>query len=157
MRIMMIHEITPKVGRHKRRKRVGRGPGSGHGKTCGRGHNGARSRAGATGSIRASSEGGQMPLFRRLPKRGFNNARFRKVFSVINVKALEARFEDGADVNAEALAGAGLIGDASKPVKVLGEGDLAKKLNVTAAAFSKTAAEKITQAGGTTTVADAKP
>ena len=153
MRIMMIHEITQKVGRHKRRKRVGRGPGSGHGKTCGRGHKGARSRAGATGSIRASSEGGQMPLFRRLPKRGFSNARFRKVFAVINIKALEARFEDGADINANALVAAGLIGNVSQPVKVLGEGDLAKKLNVTATAFSKTAAEKITNAGGTATVA----
>lgn len=149
---MMIHDITKVVGRHRRRKRVGRGVGSGIGKTCGRGHKGARSRSGATGSIRASSEGGQMPLFRRLPKRGFSNARFRTLVAIVNVKAIEARFEDGAEINPESLLKAGLIPDTRRPVKVLGEGDLSKKLRVTAAAFSKTASEKITNAGGTVTV-----
>lgn len=150
---MMIHEITPQAGRYRKRKRVGRGIGSGHGKTCGRGHKGARSRAGAGGSIRASAEGGQMPLFRRLPKRGFSNARFRREFIVVNVKALEARFDDGADVNPATLADAGLVASTRVSVKVLGHGDLAKRLNVTAAAFSRSASEKITKAGGTVTVA----
>ncbi|MEE9212579.1 MAG: 50S ribosomal protein L15 [Phycisphaeraceae bacterium] len=146
---MMIHEITPKAGRHKRRKRVGRGIGSGHGKTCGRGHKGAGSRSGATGSIRASREGGQMPFFRRIPKRGFSNVRFRITFSIVNIKALDARFDDGADVNPQTLAKVGLIRDTRQPVKILGEGKITKKLAVTAAAFSKAAAEKINMAGGT--------
>lgn len=149
---MMIHEITEKAGRYRKRRRVGRGVGSGRGKTCGRGHKGARSRSGASGSIRASAEGGQMPLFRRFPKRGFNNVLFRKVFEIVNVKAIEARFEDGAAVNPQSLIGAGLIRSVKLPVKVLGTGELAKKLDVTAAAFSKTAMEKITKAGGTVTV-----
>ena len=149
---MMIHEITTLTGRYKKRKRVGRGRGSGKGKTCGRGHNGARSRSGASGSIRASREGGQMPLFRRLPKRGFNNANFRTVFAIVNVKALAARFQDGDEVNAKSLAKAGLISDAKLPIKILGEGDIDKKLNVIAAAFSKSAMEKINAAGGSAQV-----
>ncbi|MAE66166.1 MAG: 50S ribosomal protein L15 [Phycisphaeraceae bacterium] len=149
---MMIHEITPSTGRYRRRKRIGRGVGSGRGKTCGRGHKGARSRSGATGSIRASSEGGQMPLFRRLPKRGFSNAQFKKVFAIVNLADLEARFETGDEVNVQALVAKGLIRGAKHPVKILGRGDLAKKLTVTAAAFSKSASEKITGAGGTATV-----
>lgn len=149
---MMIHEITALVGRNKKRKRVGRGIGSGRGKTCGRGHNGARSRAGAGGSIRSSREGGQMPLFRRIPKRGFSNTLFRKQFSVVNIRALDARFDDGAEVNPDMLVKVGLIRDARLPVKILGAGVTDKKLLVTAAAFSKTAAEKITTAGGSTTL-----
>lgn len=150
---MMIHEITEKVGAHKRRKRIGRGIGSGHGKTAGRGHKGARSRAGFGGSQHAGFEGGQMPLFRRIPKRGFTNAMFKVTYNAINIKSLEARFEDGADITPETLKAAGLIGNTKKPVKILGEGDLTKKLNVTAAAFSKSASEKITAAGGSATVA----
>jgi large subunit ribosomal protein L15 len=146
---MMIHEVTEKAGKYKKRKRVGRGMGSGKGKTCGRGHKGAGSRAGFGGSVRASSEGGQMPLFRRVPKRGFSNKLFRKHFEIVNTKALEARFDDGAEINAEALENAGLIRSAKMAVKILGEGDLTKKLNVTAAKFSKSAREKITNAGGT--------
>lgn len=149
---MMIHEITPKAGRYKNRKRLGRGIGSGHGKTASRGSKGAWSRSGAGGSIRASAEGGQMPLFRRLPKRGFSNAKFRKVFAVINIKALEARFDNGAEVNPDMLVKMGLIPDTKLPVKILGEGDLTKKLTVTAAAFSKSAADKIAKAGGAVTV-----
>ena len=150
---MMIHQITEKVGRYKKRKRVGRGPGSGHGKTCGRGHKGAKSRAGAGGSVSAAMEGGQMPLFRRVPKRGFSNARFRKEYEVVNLKSLQARFADGDTVDAAALASKGLIGSARNMVKVLGEGDLEIKLTVTAAKFSKSAEEKITKAGGSVTVA----
>ncbi len=145
---MMIHEITVKVGRHRKAKRIGRGVGSGSGKTSGRGHKGAGSRAGATGSIRASREGGQMPFFRRIPKRGFSNARYKKHFAVINIKALQSRFEDGAQVNADELVRVGLIPDTKLPVKVLGEGELTKKLSVVAAAFSKMAMEKIAGAGG---------
>lgn len=150
---MMIHEITEKVGKHKKRKRVGRGPGSGSGKTCGRGHNGAGSRSGATGSIRASREGGQNPLFRRVAKRGFSNVLFKKQFAVVNISALDARFDDGAEVNAQMLVKVGLIRDAKLPVKVLGKGETSKKLSVTAASFSKSAEEKINKAGGSATIA----
>ncbi len=149
---MMIHEITPQVGSHKKAKRLGRGIGSGTGKTCGRGHKGAGSRSGWTGSIRASREGGQMPFFRRIAKRGFSNARFKKVFAVINVQALEARFENGDTVDPTQLVRVGLIPDTKLPVKVLGQGQLTKKLTVTAAAFSQAAADKINQAGGSVQV-----
>jgi len=150
---MMIHEVTEKVGKHKKRKRVGRGPGSGLGKTCGRGHNGAGSRSGATGSIRASREGGQTPLFRRVAKRGFSNVLFKKHYAIVNIAALDARFEDGAEVNAQMLVKVGLIRDDKLPVKVLGQGETKKKLAVTAASFSKSAQEKITQAGGSASTA----
>jgi len=150
---MMIHEVTVKVGKHKKRKRIGRGIGSGHGKTSGRGTKGAGSRSGWTGSIRASREGGQMPLFRRIPKRGFSNFNFRTEYAVINVRALAARFEDGAEVTPELLVQAGLITTPKTPVNILADGDLPKKLRVTAAKFTTAATEKITKAGGTTTVA----
>lgn len=150
---MMIHEVTEKVGKHKQRKRIGRGVGSGHGKTAGRGHKGAGSRSGATGSIRASREGGQMPLFRRVAKRGFSNVLFKKQFAIVNIAALDARFDDGAEVNAQMLVKVGLIRDDSLPVKVLGKGEISKKLAVTAASFSKSAQDKITQAGGSATIA----
>ena len=147
---MMIHEITVKVGSHKKRKRVGRGPGSGTGKTCGRGHNGAKSRSGS--SRKAGSEGGQMAFFRRIPKRGFTNSKFRIDYSTVNIKALEQRFDDGAEVNPDMLVKAGLIRNTKEPVKILGEGDLSKKLTVTAAKFSEAAQAKIIAAGGTFTV-----
>lgn len=150
---MMIHEVTVKVGAHKKRKRIGRGIGSGHGKTSGRGTKGAGSRSGWTGSIRASREGGQMPLFRRVPKRGFSNFNFRTEYAVVNIKALAARFGEGAQITPEALVKAGLIPNTRTPVKILGDGELSKKLNVTAAAFTKSASEKIAKAGGTATVA----
>lgn len=149
---MMIHEITAQVGRHKRRRRLGRGPGSGRGKTCGRGHKGAGSRSGSGGSVRASREGGQMPLFRRLPKRGFSNALFKKSYAIINVQALEEQFKSGAKVDPKTLAEAGLI-HRSLPVKILGQGQIKKKLDVTAAAFSASAIKKIEEAGGSATVA----
>lgn len=150
----MIHEVTSKVGRYRKGKRLGRGPGSGKGKTCGRGHKGAGSRAGAGGAIRASREGGQMPFFRRIPKRGFSNAPFRKVFSIVNIQALDTRFDDGDQVSPETLAKVGLIRNTSLPVKILGQGSVAKKLNVIAAAFSRNAFDKISKAGGTATVTE---
>jgi len=143
---MMISDVLSRANRNKRRKRVGRGTGSGSGKTCGRGHKGSGSRSG--GAIRPLTEGGQMPLFRRLPKRGFNNARFRKEYQVINVSALEDKFDSGSKVTPAELEAKGLIGDASKPVKILGNGELTKKLNVEAGKFSTSAALKITKAGG---------
>jgi large subunit ribosomal protein L15 len=145
---MMIHEITEKVGRHKARKRIGRGEGSGHGKTAGRGHKGAASRAGY--SRRPSYEGGQLPWFQRFPKRGFSNAAFTKRYHVINLKMLEERFEDGAEITLEVLAAQRLVRDVNLPLKVLGEGDLTKKFSVTATKFSASARKKIEDAGGTT-------
>lgn len=147
---MMIHEITITVGKYKARKRIGRGHGSGHGKTSGRGHKGAASRSGW--KRRPGFEGGQMPLVRRMPKRGFSNADFRRLFHVVNLKQLEVRCEDGATVTAESLAEAGIIRDTSLPLKVLGEGTLSRKLNITAAKFSASARAKIEEAGGTVTV-----
>lgn len=146
---MLNHEITSKVGAHKRRRRVGRGTGSGHGKTCGRGHKGAGSRA---GSVSVSVyEGGQMPLFRRLPKRGFNNAQFATRCEIVNICQLE-RFDDGATISVAQLSDAGLIGSIKSKVKILGKGDLTRKLQVAAHKFSKSAEEKIAASGGTTKV-----
>jgi large subunit ribosomal protein L15 len=142
---MLNHEITSIVGKHTRRRRVGRGSGSGHGKTCGRGHKGAGSRAGST-SV-SLYEGGQMPLFRRLPKRGFNNYNFANRCEIVNVCQLE-RFEDGAIVGVEQLSGAGLIDNIKSKIKILGKGDLTKKLQVTAHKFSKNAEQKIAASGG---------
>jgi large subunit ribosomal protein L15 len=142
---MLNHEITSIAGKHTRRRRIGRGSGSGHGKTSGRGHKGAGSRAGST-SV-SLKEGGQMPLFRRLPKRGFNNYQFANRCEIVNVCQLE-RFEDGATVGLEQLSGAGLIGNIKSKVKILGKGDLTKKLQVTAHKFSKNAEQKIAASGG---------
>ena len=142
---MLNHEITSIAGKHICRRRVGRGTGSGHGKTCGRGHKGSGSRAGST-SV-SLYEGGQMPLFRRLPKRGFNNYKFAKRCEIVNVCQLE-RFEDGASVGVEQLSNAGLIDSNKSKVKILGKGDLTKKLQVTAHKFSKNAEQKIAASGG---------
>jgi len=142
---MLNHEITSVVGKHTSRRRIGRGSGSGHGKTCGRGHKGAGSRAGSTAV--SLKEGGQMPLFRRLPKRGFNNYNFANRCEIVNVCQLE-RFEDGAIVGVEQLSGAGLIDSIKSTVKILGKGDLTKKLQVTAHKFSKNAEQKIAASGG---------
>ena len=143
---MMIHEITEKVGRYKARKRVGRGHGSGSGKTSGRGHKGAGSRAGY--SRAAYFEGGQMNFVRRIPKRGFTNAAFKKHYHVVNVKVLEEQFDDGATVDVQALADRGIVRDAQLPLKILGEGELTKKFTVTAAKFTGSARQKIEGAGG---------
>ena len=142
---MLNHEITSVAGKHKRRRRVGRGTGTGRGKTCGRGHKGGGSRAGSTSVT--LHEGGQMPLFRRLPKRGFSNYKFAIRCEIVNVSQLE-RFQDGADVGIEQLSDAGLVDSAKSKIKILGKGDLTKKLQVTAHKFSKTAEQKIVASGG---------
>ena len=143
---MIISDILSRSRKNKRAMRVGRGIGSGHGKTAGRGSKGLQSRAG--GLVPVMAEGGQMPLFRRIPKRGFSNANFRVAYQVVNVGTLNGAFEDGAKVTPAALEAAGLIPSASAPVKILGTGDLKKKLDVEAASFSKSAEQKIAQAGG---------
>lgn len=144
---MNITDITTKAGAHEKRRRVGRGEGSGLGKTSGRGHKGAGARSG--GKKGGLYEGGMFPLFRRLPKVGFNNANFRTEYQVVNLGDLDARFDDGAHVTAASLYELGLIGDAKKPVKVLGDGEIKKKLTVEAQRFSKTAGSRIEAAGGT--------
>jgi len=143
---MQLGDILKKAGANRKRKRLGRGPGSGLGKTAGRGHKGAGSRAGA--KTDTLHEGGQMPLFRRVPKRGFNNVTFATLYNVVNVGDLEHSFDAGAHVTPEAILEAGLIRNLRFKVKVLGEGKLTKKLKVEAAKFSKSAQEKITAAGG---------
>jgi len=143
---MKLAEILSGAGERKRRRRLGRGIGSARGKTCGRGHKGMGARSGA--SRRLNYEGGQTPALLRIPRRGFSNVQFRREFQVVNVGSLE-RFDDGAQVDAAALAEARLIEDAGKPVKVLGKGEITKKLTVVATKFSSAAAEKITKAGGT--------
>ncbi|HUT59555.1 MAG TPA: 50S ribosomal protein L15 [Phycisphaerae bacterium] len=143
---MNLDEILHAAGKSKRRTRVGRGTGSGHGKTCGRGHKGYHSRSGS--GQRLGFEGGQTPVFARVPKRGFSNAPFKVDFQTVNVWQL-SRFSDGARVDAAAMEEAGLIQDARKPVKVLGDGELSRKLTVAAGKFTAAAAAKITQAGGT--------
>ena len=145
---MNLSDVRAAFTPRKKRKRVGRGPGSGKGKTCGRGHKGQQSRSGA--GIRPGFEGGQMPLYRRLPKRGFNNARFRTVYAIVNVGQLEGVFADGEKVDAEAIRSARLVNAKQGPIKVLGSGDLSKTLHVTADRFSGSAVRKIEAAGGTT-------
>jgi len=143
---MNITEITKLAGGEKRRKRIGRGRGSGWGKTSGRGHKGGGQRAGW--KLRGMQEGGQMPTFRRIPKRGFSNAKFTTRYSVVNVASLEAQYEAGAHVTPQSLLEAGLIRNLRLPVKILGDGSLTKKLTVDAARFSESAKEKIQAAGG---------
>ena len=150
----MIHEITEKAGKYKTRKRIGRGHGSGTGKTSGRGHKGAGSRSGY--SRRPAFEGGQMPYFRRIPKRGFSNAAFRTEYHIVNIASLQDRFKDGASVDAVALVEAGLIRNTKLPVKVLAHGDITIKLTVTADKFSTSAASKIEAAGGSVAVVPLK-
>ena len=142
---MKLFELTPSVGSTKDSKRKGRGHGSGNGKTAGRGHKGQNARSG--GGVRVGFEGGQMPIYRRLPKRGFTNV-FAKVYTEINVTALNS-FEDGAVVTAESLKAAGIIKKINDGVNVLGRGELtAKNITVQAAKFTKSAEEKIAAAGG---------
>ena len=141
---MKLHELSPAPGSVRDVKRIGRGHGSGNGKTAGKGHKGQKARAGR--GIRAGFEGGQMPLHRRIPKRGFNNI-FATPYVAINVAALN-RFEDGAVVNTEALLNAGIIKKAPYGVKILGNGKIEKKLTVQVAAFSESAKAKIEAAGG---------
>ena len=142
---MKLHELSPAPGSNQEPKRKGRGIGTGNGKTAGRGHTGQWARSG--GGVRPGFEGGQMPLARRLPKRGFNNKVFAKHYAEVNVAALNA-FEDGETICVVAMLEKGLIGKACDGVKVLGNGELKKKLTVKAAGFSKSAKEKIEAAGG---------
>ena len=141
---MKLNELYPVPGSNTKSFRVGRGHGSGNGKTAGKGHKGQNARSG--GGVRPGFEGGQMPLQRRVPKRGFNNI-FASKFTAINVSDLN-RFEDGAVVDTAALLKAGLIKKVNDGVKVLGNGDLTRKLTVEAAAFTASAKEKIEKAGG---------
>ena len=141
---MKLHELSPVAGSTHEGKRKGRGHGSGNGKTGGRGHKGQKARSG--GKVRVGFEGGQMPLVRRIPKRGFNNV-YAKPLTAINLAVLN-RFEDGAVVDAAALIEAGIIHDWANGLKVLANGTLTKKITVKAAAFSESAKEKIEQAGG---------
>ena len=142
---MKLHELSPAPGSTSERKRIGRGPASGQGKTAGRGHKGQKARAGR--GMRAGFEGGQMPLQRRIPKRGFVNI-FAKEIAIVNLSAIDEKFEDGAVVDVEALIAAGLVKKALDGVKVLGNGEISKKLTVKANAFSESAKAKIEAAGG---------
>ncbi|MCW6653073.1 50S ribosomal protein L15 [Aerococcaceae bacterium NML191292] len=141
---MKLHTLQPAEGSRKKRNRVGRGQGSGNGKTSGRGHKGQKARSG--GGVRLGFEGGQNPLFRRLPKRGFNNIN-RKEYAIVNVETLN-RFEDGTTVTPALLVEAGIVKKELAGIKILGEGQLERKLTVQAAKFSKGAEEVITAAGG---------
>ena len=146
---MKLHELSPQEGSVKEGFRKGRGAGSGNGKTAGKGHKGQNARSG--GGVRPGFEGGQLPLYRKLPKRGFKNARFGKQYSVINVQALN-KFNDGEVVDSAALLAVGAIDAVKDGVKILGEGELTKKLTVKAAVFSQAAKEKIEAVGGKTEV-----
>lgn len=150
---MRLHDLKPRPGAKHRRKRLGQGESSGHGKTAGRGGKGQTARSGS--SIRIGFEGGQMPLIRRIPKRGFNNARFGTTFIPVNVEALNA-FDDGARVDEAALRKAGLVNGRGDGVKILGDGDLSKKLTVIVHAFSASAKSKIEGKGGKCEVVKAK-
>ncbi|MGI5877004.1 MAG: 50S ribosomal protein L15 [Christensenellales bacterium] len=144
---MKLNNITPPAGSSRSAKRIGRGTGSGTGKTAGKGHKGQRARSGGT---RPGFEGGQMPLYLRLPKRGFTN-RFKKVFAEVNVGSLNA-FEDGVVVSPETLIEMGIIRKVCDGVKILGDGELGKRLTVKAHRFSQSAREKIEAAGGSVEV-----
>ena len=145
---MKLNELKPAEGSTRESYRVGRGPGSGNGKTAGKGHKGQNARSG--GGVRPGFEGGQLPLYRKLPKRGFHN-KFATVYAIVNVEALN-RFEDDAVVDTAALIECGLVTRVCDGVKILGNGELTKKLTVKAAVFSNAAKEKIEAAGGKTEV-----
>ena len=142
---MRLHELSPVDGSKKDVKRIGRGHGSGWGKTSGKGHKGQKARSG--GSIRPGFEGGQMPLQRRVPKRGFNNI-FRKKIVALNVNQLDSKFDNGAVVDVEALKNAGLFKNSFDGIKILGNGELTKSLTVKVDAFSESAKKAIEEAGG---------
>ena len=148
---MRLHELKYAEGSKSKKKRVGRGPGSGWGKTCGKGQKGQKSRSGS--GIHPWSEGGQMPLQRRLPKRGFTNI-FKKEYEIVNLDHLEERFEGGTEITIELLKEANLVKKIKDGVKILGRGELTKKFHVHAHAFSKSAEEKIKAVGGEITIED---
>lgn len=139
----------------RKKKRLGRGWGSGHGKTCGHGNKGQQARSG--GGKGPGFEGGQMPLYRRIPKRGFNNARFRTEYAIVNLGQLEVAFADGAAVDATAIRGAHLVNAKVGPIKILGNGELSKKLHVTADRFSESAKKRIEALGGSVTALNPAP
>lgn len=143
---MKLHDIQPNPGAKHRRKRLGCGESSGLGKTSGRGHKGQKARSG--GGVRPGFEGGQMPLHRRLPKKGFSNERFRDRIAIVNVSQLNAKFADGATVNEEALRVVGLVKGRVDAIKILGQGELERQLTVVVDAVSASAREKIEKAGG---------
>ena len=143
---MNLHTLKPRPGSKHRTKRLGQGESSGKGKTSGKGHKGQKARSG--GSIRLGFEGGQMPLIRRLPKRGFNNAAFKTIYGIVNLRDLND-FEEGASVDEQVLRDVGLIRGTIDGVKILGIGELTKKINITADKVSASAKEKIEKAGGT--------
>ncbi|MDC3414623.1 50S ribosomal protein L15 [Aquibacillus sp. 3ASR75-11] len=145
---MKLHELKPNDGTRKERNRVGRGMSSGNGKTSGRGHKGQKARSG--GGVRPGFEGGQMPLFQRLPKRGFTNIH-RKEFAVVNLETLN-QFEDGTEVTPELLLETGVVSKLKAGIKILGKGNIEKKLTVKAQKFSASAKEAIEAAGGQTEV-----
>ena len=151
---MRLHDLSPAAGSTREKKRVGRGPGSGQGKTAGYGHKGQKARSGAKGR---AFEGGQRPMAQRIPKRGFNNI-FRTQYAIVNLYTLEDNFEAGAVVDAEAIVAAGILKKTLAGVKVLGEGSLTKAMTVKAAKFSAAAKAAIEAAGGTVIeLAPAKP
>ena len=143
---MRLHDLKPNTGAKHRRKRLGSGESSGHGKTSGKGHKGQKARSG--GSIRPGFEGGQMPLHRRLPKRGFNNAAFKTVYGIVNLDDLEKRFDDGAAINEKLLRGAGLVRGSLGGVKILGRGEISKRFHLEVDSISASARKKIEQVGG---------
>ncbi len=149
---MILDDVHRGITKHKARKRIGRGPGSGHGKTSGRGHKGYFSRSGSR--RRTGFEGGQTPLFRRVAKRGFSNNAFRLKVAVINVSSLEAAFEADATVTPEDLVAKGLTNGKFDVIKILGNGELSKKLTIRAHRFSESARQKITAAGGAAEVVE---
>jgi large subunit ribosomal protein L15 len=151
---MRLHDLKPRPGAKHRTKRLGQGESSGHGKTSGRGGKGQTARSGS--SIRIGFEGGQMPLIRRIPKRGFNNARFTTRYIAVNVGELD-KFDDGAKVDETALRAMGLANGRADGIKILGEGELSKKLTVNASAFSASAKAKIEAKGGACEIVSRKP
>ena len=150
--MLTLQELHPAEGSTHKAKRLGQGPGSGKGKTAGKGNKGDKARTG--GGVRPGFEGGQMPLTRRTPKRGFNNYRFAKVFQVVNLDALDRKFDAGAEIDSEAMYAARVIRKKNIPVKILAGGELTKALKVKAAAFSAEAAKKIEAVGGSHEVAE---
>ena len=144
--MITLHDLHPVKGSTHKSKRLGQGIGSGTGKTSGKGHKGDKSRTG--GGVRPGFEGGQMPLTRRTPKLGFNNARFAKVFQPVNLKTLASKFDAGAEIDFEAMLKAKVIRKKNIPVKILADGELSKALKIKAAAFSAEAIKKIEAAGG---------
>lgn len=152
---MRLHNLTPRPGAKHRRKRLGCGESSGHGKTSGRGHKGQKARSG--GSVRLGFEGGQMPLIRRLPKRGFNNTDFKPVYAVVNLDTLEERFETGARIDESALRAIRLVHGRNDGIKLLARGTVTKSFTVEVDKSSATAREKLEQAGGSLILREPKP